>query len=788
MAQYNLLGGVNPINPEYDIQNSMRGKGINWAEYGLRKEQLKEQKKQNRISNVMQGINTAMNVLNTGLEFKNNELKRESQELINTERALDIQSKRIDINNKQKEADEDTKFADGLMSLLEAKEYEKIGPYIYGTNPKILQRNEGVTWSGIQSVRNQFGDDPADKLLSWALPTRAQEMQKSINALSVAKYNYQGKLVDYQGKIAEVQGKLQQEQMKNRREKIKTQREMLNNFFGGISGGISGGTGGVEAGFVDKQQNNIYNNNQKSLNDLLALSGDNIDLYNILNEYGLINGNVLDQRKMRSYIKEGDFEVTAVPVKEDIEKLQSILGKQSITEFLNLTGGRLPASFEANLTPGGQPVLDMSTKNPTVNGGDFFSPEETSRILKSYNDNDGANIILVKRKGQLVKAFPASVNETKVIKNAYDTTRDLVNTISNNEQEAFRQMDAKIAAAEASGLVNRRQAKRLRKSVGTYMSKKSPFDSYDQDTSKTPSYERHQTDRALTAYELANKDFDAGIANYYRGSGLVGKPEEFVNADLYNKLVRPKEPLTTKKLLEDSKLRKVAYEKVKSILTEQFRNNQERYNNINTQEYKDKLEEGSIKANISTIGSSLHSAVHKARLDLQDNLKGKIPNRFLELLNPSKGIPTAISKVPGGKYALRRWFSSYGDLPEYIKKPMNNIDTFLDNKLSLSLNDKTERALKTALNKIADELNEYYTKNNIEGHLSRINFRALTEDTARIKDVFKDWIEYLLLEEVKESMEKGDNTDVYNTRSSTEELDILLKGIDKYLLGKPIKK
>ena len=780
MAQYNLLGGVQPTNPEYDIQNSMRGKGTNWAEYGLRKEQLKEQKKQNRINNVMQGINTALNVVNTGLAIKDNDLKRETRQLINTERGLDIQSKRIDISNKQKEATEDTTFADGLMSLIEAKDYEKVGPYIYGTNPKILQRNEGNTWSAIQLIRGQFGDDAADKLLQYALPSRAQELQKEKNANYRSQLAFRGQELNYKANELRAASNVEVQRLKNEAEYDK----ML---FGGLTGGaMFGSTGEAKAGVVNSKQADTYSNLQTNLNELLRLSDTNLNVSNVLNSYGLLKNGVLDQRMLATLRKNNDMTFDFLPVRDTLKQLQEMTG-QSLEDFLKITGGKLPISFMPNLTASGEPVLDIETKKKTILTGSYMNSENTAQAVNYYNNGDtGANIIVVKRKGQIVTAFPVSENDTTVIKKAYDSFSDYVNTTANMEAEAQRRISAMLQLKNAP--------KEKIESFKKYMDATSVFDNETSNYSVPDEYLKNNAD--YTNELLTDEDVNKALTKYMYGKGLYGKPENFINADMYNQLVNPKKSITKEDLLKNPQKRIQAYKKVKSVLAEQFARAREDYTKTNSARYNNVLKENSRQSDISTIGSEVRASITNARTvmqNVQEDLKdtsweAKARRLFNIAKHPfSRILPKAVSAV-GGKYALRRWFGNYGDLPESVASGMDNIDNMLDNILPSSLDDKTERQLKTAFNNIANDLNNYYktaphfsegsvysdgTESEHGRKVSRINFRALTEDTTRIKDILKDWIEYALLKEAA----TGDSS----------ELDLILQDINKYLVNLPSK-
>lgn len=155
MAQYNLVGyNASPTNVEYEQAKAAweRTPRTNWAEFALREEQLKEQKKSNRIKNVLDVVNTAATAVNTYENVLNSELQRDSQRLINQERTLDIQSKQIDVNKKITETEADLAYTTKL------REFQKSGDYASGlqlmlSSPEAAFRNSPQTKSFIEESR-----------------------------------------------------------------------------------------------------------------------------------------------------------------------------------------------------------------------------------------------------------------------------------------------------------------------------------------------------------------------------------------------------------------------------------------------------------------------------------------------------------------------------------------------------------------------------------------------------------------------------------------------------------
>lgn len=174
MAQYNLVGyNSAPTNVEYDIMKSGMDKTprTNWAEYSLKKDQLKEQKKQNRIQNALNIVNTIATGVNTYENVLNSELQRDSQKLLNDERALDIQSKSIEVNKKITETKADLDFTTKLREYQKANDIAGALQYMLA-DPKTANRNKVEAQAMIELAK--FNSIPnADNVYTALFPEEA---------------------------------------------------------------------------------------------------------------------------------------------------------------------------------------------------------------------------------------------------------------------------------------------------------------------------------------------------------------------------------------------------------------------------------------------------------------------------------------------------------------------------------------------------------------------------------------------------------------------------------------
>lgn len=433
MAQYNLLGGVNPINPEYEQQQAMLGKGTNWAEYGLRKEALKEQKKANKMNTIISGINTAFKAFDAYQQSKEFELKKESQELINTERSLDIQTKRIDLDAKQTAATEDKEFLDGLMALTEAKKDNEIGAWLM-SHPKAAQRNADATWGSINRLRTTLGDRAADQLLSYTLPEQAEKIRQFDVGQSNA--NYRSQLASNTSLQVARMGLEGRQLMAN----AKVQEAEWNAAGNALSGlglsGIGGGGKGSPKGLVNPTQaqesdklldnvkafkQTIYNNaSLRALYQDMGIDPDKINVNDFLSDYDL------------------GYKYEVRDVKGELTKLSQIFGTNNIQDILsNINNTGIPEQAIPQTTASGKqrenaltgsPIVDFMNIYPksytdnlinllqssSAKGVKYLTPQSIDTMTK--DNSTGQSILLRKNaNGQIVYATPITGEETKVI-------------------------------------------------------------------------------------------------------------------------------------------------------------------------------------------------------------------------------------------------------------------------------------------------------------------------------------------------------------------------------------
>lgn len=437
MAQYNLLGGVSPLNPEYEQQVAMRGKGTNWAEYGLRKDALKEQKKQNKFQNIMSGINTAFKAFDAYQSAKEFELKKESQDLINSEREIDIQTKRIDLDAKQTAATEDKEFLDGLMALTEAKRDNEIGAWIM-SHPKAAGRNAEATWGSINRLRTTLGDSAADRLLSVALPETAEKVRQfneqqagadrraylaANTSLQVAKMNADraaaSDLARIQAANIKAQGQMYAADMKA--------GASIFGGFGDLAGGMS--VGASSAGVVNKAKNDTYNqllDNVSNFNNIVYNSPDMrasaMDL-GILDDEGQLTINSL-----RDYTARGN-KVIFTDVKTLAKKYETMTGLSGtdLLSYISQNGlyenvsPRRTASGEDKINPRtGERVLDMMNPlSSSVQTALTNYLKQTTETPSQESDTSGEGIIqFVDRDGRTIQAMIGTKDELKGIQDA----------------------------------------------------------------------------------------------------------------------------------------------------------------------------------------------------------------------------------------------------------------------------------------------------------------------------------------------------------------------------------
>lgn len=184
MAQYNLVGyNSAPTNVEYDIMKSGMDKTprTNWAEYSLKKDQLKEQKKQNRIQNALNIVNTIATGVNTYENVLNSELQRKTRELQNQELSLDIQSKTIDVNKKSEDTKKDLDFATKVREIQETKDWNRASELL--ADPETAIRNKNVTKTLIEQLRTNGFKDGADQLYTALFPD--EKYQRDQDALKL---------------------------------------------------------------------------------------------------------------------------------------------------------------------------------------------------------------------------------------------------------------------------------------------------------------------------------------------------------------------------------------------------------------------------------------------------------------------------------------------------------------------------------------------------------------------------------------------------------------------------
>ena len=357
MAQYNLLGGVNPINPEYEQMQSMLGKGTNWAEYGLKKEALKEQKKANKMNAIMNGINTAFKAYDAYQSSKEFELKKESQDLINTEREIDIQTKRVDLDAKQTAAAEDKEYLDGLMSLTETNRDHEIGAWIM-SHPKAAERNSNATWGSINRLKTTLGDKAANQLLSYALP-QLYERQRQFD-VGQSNANYRAQLASNTSLQVAKMGLEGRQLMAN----AKVQAAEWDAAGSALSGlglsGIGGSGKGSPKGLVNPAQAEenekllenvkaykqvIYNNpSLRALYQDMGIDPDKINLNDFLSDYDL------------------GYKYEVRDVKGELTKLSQIFGTNNIKDILSsISNTGIPEEAVPQTTASGKQRTNVLT-------------------------------------------------------------------------------------------------------------------------------------------------------------------------------------------------------------------------------------------------------------------------------------------------------------------------------------------------------------------------------------------------------------------------------------------
>lgn len=175
MAQYNLVGyNAAPTNPEYDItsQGLSQIPRTNWAEYSLKKEEMRENKKLNRIKTAVDTAGKIASIAATGVDMYQTidqmDLKKESLKLDNNLKSLDIQSKTIDVSNKADQAAKDLAYTNKIRELQTAQDWTGLGALVM-SDIETAQRNSGVTKSIIEQLKfNKFNQ--ADQLFATIFP------------------------------------------------------------------------------------------------------------------------------------------------------------------------------------------------------------------------------------------------------------------------------------------------------------------------------------------------------------------------------------------------------------------------------------------------------------------------------------------------------------------------------------------------------------------------------------------------------------------------------------------
>lgn len=175
MAQYNLVGyNAAPTNPEYDItsQGLSQIPRTNWAEYSLKKEEMRENKKLNRIKTAVDTAGKITSMAATGVDMYQTidqmDLKKESLKLDNNLKSLDIRSKTVDVANKEEQSRKDLEYTTKIRELQKAQDWAGLGALVL-SDIETAQRNSGVTKSIIEQLKfNKV--DQADQLFATLFP------------------------------------------------------------------------------------------------------------------------------------------------------------------------------------------------------------------------------------------------------------------------------------------------------------------------------------------------------------------------------------------------------------------------------------------------------------------------------------------------------------------------------------------------------------------------------------------------------------------------------------------
>ena len=425
MAQYNLLGGVNPINPEYEQQQAMLGKGTNWAEYDLRKQQLKEQKKANKMNTIMNGINTAFKAYDAYQQSKEFDLRKESQDLINTEREIDIQSKRIDLNTKQEEAIEDKEYLDGLMSLLETGRHKEAGAWML-SHRRAAQRNADTTYSGINSIDFALGNNTGKTLLTQLLPETAEKIRQFDVEQSNANYRAQ---LSYQGQQLSAASRIQAANI-NRAGKIDAER--IKSYGNIISAAM--GNGGSLSGIVNPEMAS----ETKRIDDSLAKSQTMLKDNSVFKAFAADN-NLPLTGEARNFF-------TTLDNKYDEE----LLNTRDLEDYFNELWPQQDRPFGAGLqtllsqgvarvakkTPSGEPVLDPKTQEQVYENGRELLDTERSTLQAYLSDERYAGAVLYRDKntGEVKGIVPLKEDQL----NTYSNTKLDRNILNNRRLQDIR--------------------------------------------------------------------------------------------------------------------------------------------------------------------------------------------------------------------------------------------------------------------------------------------------------------------------------------------------------------
>lgn len=437
MAQYNLLGGVNPINPEYEQMQSMLGKGTNWAEYGLRKEALKEQKKANKMNTIFNGINTAFKAYDAYQQSKEFDLKKESQDLINTEREIDIQTKRIELNTKQEEAAEDKEYLDGLMSLLEVGRHKEAGAWML-SHRRAAQRNADTTYSGINSIDFALGNNTGKTLLTQLLPETAEKIRQFDVGESNANYRAQlsantSLTVARMG----LEGNLAKAQATQNAALTKAASAGLGDLFGFGGGGVGKATSA--GGYVNQSQQDEYQNYLSNIKTANTTIANDEKLTALVQDLNIYSNKLFGRSTDWNTLFNNGYTIKTTPVKDVLESYASMLpgGYESLAKLVEQSGGVFPEKITPRTNISGQQQVNIRTKEGIVDllGGMSsdtnkvlmdalqarLDPSKTQESTTSQDNSGNAILSVISPDGRILKTVPINKDQTKVFQDLQDS-------------------------------------------------------------------------------------------------------------------------------------------------------------------------------------------------------------------------------------------------------------------------------------------------------------------------------------------------------------------------------